>query len=221
MVYIIYKTTNKINNKIYIGKHKTENINDKYLGSGALLQKDINLFGIENFTKEILFIYATETEVNKKEKEIVNKSFCKRTDTYNLCLGGHGGFNYINTNNISKFKGKKHKKESLRQMIKTRIERGCLNPSEETRRKMKQNHWSKTNRSKFIQHMKKIAKEQIPSKETKKKISNALKGIKQEKIKCINCSKIGGVRAMKRYHLDKCKNNASVVSMVKPSASIN
>ena len=39
MHYTIYKTTNKINGKVYIGKHATESIDDEYLGSGKLVQR--------------------------------------------------------------------------------------------------------------------------------------------------------------------------------------
>lgn len=96
MFYIIYKITNIINNKIYIGKHKTHNINDSYMGSGKYLHHAIKKYGIENFNKEILFQFNNESDMNKKEKEIVTEEFCLRNDTYNICPGGNGGFTYIN-----------------------------------------------------------------------------------------------------------------------------
>lgn len=107
MYYVIYKTTNTINNKIYIGKHKTKNLHDGYMGSGRLLTRAIQKYGIENFKVEILYYCDSEEELNLKEKEIVTEEFCLRDDTYNLCSGGHGGFSYVNRNNIRGMLGKK------------------------------------------------------------------------------------------------------------------
>jgi hypothetical protein len=93
--YIIYKTTNNINNKIYIGKHQTNNLDDGYLGSGKYLKNAIKKYGKENFTREILHYCTSLEELNEKEAEIVNASFVLRDDTYNLALGGEGGNKYI------------------------------------------------------------------------------------------------------------------------------
>lgn len=96
MYYTIYKTTNLINGKFYIGKHKTKILEDNYLGSGKLLKRAIKKYGIENFKKEIILICSSEEEMNVKEKELVVLS----EDSYNLCSGGKGGFGYINKNNL-------------------------------------------------------------------------------------------------------------------------
>jgi hypothetical protein len=92
MHYTIYKITNIINNKYYIGKHQTKNLDDDYMGSGKILKLAIKKYGIENFKKEILHIFANEEEMNAKEKELVVIS----EESYNLCDGGPGGFSYIN-----------------------------------------------------------------------------------------------------------------------------
>lgn len=86
--YTVYQTTNLINNKIYIGRHITTNINDGYLGSGKLLCIDIKTYGKEFFKKEILYIFDNHQEMFDKEKELVNNDFRNREDTYNIALGG-------------------------------------------------------------------------------------------------------------------------------------
>ena len=68
------------------------------MGSGKLITRAIKKYGIENFTKEILHVLQTEAEMNAKEKELVTEELCQSTKTYNLCVGGHGGFSYINRN---------------------------------------------------------------------------------------------------------------------------
>ena len=97
MFYTIYKTTNLINGKYYIGKHKTQNLDDMYLGSGKILTRAIKKYGIDNFTKEYLFIFDNEEDMNAKEKELVSEEFIKEDTNYNLKVGGEGGWDYINT----------------------------------------------------------------------------------------------------------------------------
>lgn len=98
MFYTIYQVTNKINAKIYIGKHQTTDLEDGYMGSGKLLRRSQEKYGIDNFEKKILFVFDSEDEMNAKEKELVTEEFCSFDHTYNLCEGGKGGFGYINAN---------------------------------------------------------------------------------------------------------------------------
>lgn len=93
MFYTIYKITNVINGKFYIGKHKTKNLDDGYMGSGKILKRAISKYGIENFHKEILHICKDETHMNLLESILVVPDV---ETNYNLCDGGRGGFSYIN-----------------------------------------------------------------------------------------------------------------------------
>jgi hypothetical protein len=94
-LYIIYQVTNKINNKFYIGIHKTKDIDDSYMGSGKLIKHAINKYGVENFDKKILHIFTNKIEANKKERELVNESLLNNKMCYNLKEGGYGGFDHI------------------------------------------------------------------------------------------------------------------------------
>jgi len=95
-MYIVYKTTNKINNKYYIGIHKINNKYDGYLGSGKILIKAIKKYGKENFTKEILFKSKSKQKALNKEKELVNSNTINDKLCYNLKIGGEGGWDFIN-----------------------------------------------------------------------------------------------------------------------------
>jgi len=93
--YIIYKTTNIINNNYYIGMHQTPNKDDGYLGSGLLLKRAIKKHGRENFKKEILFELKNKQQMVDKEKELVTNKETNDPNCYNIKLGGEGGFDHI------------------------------------------------------------------------------------------------------------------------------
>lgn len=97
MNYIVYEVKNKVNGKTYIGKHQTDDIYDDYLGSGKYLKRAINKYGNDCFEKVILYVFDNKKEMDDKEAELVNEEYVKSKDTYNLKIGGDGGFDYINT----------------------------------------------------------------------------------------------------------------------------
>ncbi len=116
--YIVYQTINIVNNKIYVGIHKTKDPSkfDGYIGNGVNInypstymnpkypfQKAVKKYGTSNFKRSILFIFDNELEASNKEKEIVNKQFIQRSDTYNIALGGLHQWVTLSYNKIYQF----------------------------------------------------------------------------------------------------------------------
>lgn len=127
--YIVYETTNLINNKIYIGVHKTINpdVWDYYLGCGVIatqpytyqhaktaFQHAVKKYGPKAFVRKTLAVFDTDIEAFALEEELVNEKFLERSDVYNMILGGQRGlfntleikvYNYdLNGNYVSEFR---------------------------------------------------------------------------------------------------------------------
>lgn len=109
----IYKTTNLINNKIYVGKCQTKK--KDYLGSGVVLNRAIKKYGKENFINEII-----EDNINDKktlnEREIYWIELYHARDKdigYNISKGGDG---YSGSGVDNPMFGKHHTEEEKRRL---------------------------------------------------------------------------------------------------------
>lgn len=90
----VYEIINNINGKRYIGKRSCncEIEDDKYMGSGVLIKKAIDKYGIENFSKKIIKTFDTEEESFEFERKLISElNACERQDFYNIHEGGNGG----------------------------------------------------------------------------------------------------------------------------------
>jgi len=90
--HFIYKTTNLINSKYYIGMHSTDNLDDGYIGSGTRLWRSIEYYGKENFKVEILEFLPDRLSLKEREHELVNKEKLIDNMCMNLKVGGNGGW---------------------------------------------------------------------------------------------------------------------------------
>lgn len=221
MYFIIYKTTNLLNNKIYVGMHKTNNLNDGYYGSGKALKRAIKKYGIENFRVDIIEMCSTEQEMIDKEQEIVTESFCARPDTYNLMPGG--SFGSRERNGLT-FANRKHSEDTKRKISESAKGKVI---SDASRKRMSSNNFARKDPEKQRQHAiecgrKSAAKRKlVPNDEINKKVSETLielnrvrkekgidhhnKGLIRQKILCPYCNREGASNVMKRFHFDNCK----------------
>ena len=91
--HFIYKTTNILNNKFYIGMHSTTNLKDGYVGSGTHLRHAIRKYGVANFKFEIIEWCDNRENLIQREKEIITEEYINDANCYNMKPGGSGGFN--------------------------------------------------------------------------------------------------------------------------------
>jgi len=175
---IIYRTTNLINQKFYVGKDTHNNPN--YYGSGKRLKLAIKKYGIENFKKEVLEVCDTLELLNEREKFWI-KELNAISEGYNISSGGDGGDTISNNprrdeiskkiseSNKGKFVGKTNSKETREKIsnaIKGRFA-GDKNPN-----------YGKNHTDEAKDKIRKKALGRVVSDETRKKISIKNKGKK-------------------------------------------
>ena len=89
--HFIYKTTNRLNEKFYVGMHSTNNLEDGYLGGGKRLWYSIQKYGLENHECEILEFLPSREDLKRREAEIINEELLANPLCMNLKFGGEGG----------------------------------------------------------------------------------------------------------------------------------
>lgn len=191
--FYLYQITNLVNGKIYIGVHQTSSMEDGYMGSGKVILKAYEKYGIDNFTKVVLETFDNSESMFAREKEVVTDEFLLREDTYNLRRGGFGGFDYINKSGMPKMLGKKHSQETKDRLSEVLIERRTNGTApkmtEEVRKNISEAKLGTTYKSRPTK-----------SAEHKEKLRAANVGKQHNLITCPQCGKQGGERAIKRWH---------------------
>lgn len=87
----IYLTTNKINNKKYIGQHKATKFNPNYKGSGRWLRNAIHKYGKANFDTVLLEECADKLSLDSREKYYISLyNAVVDNNYYNIAVGGSG-----------------------------------------------------------------------------------------------------------------------------------
>lgn len=141
-MYYIYRITNKVNGKTYVGQHKYKKLNDSYMGSGKLIKRAQKKYGIENFEKEILYSRIQyKTTADDMERFAIAKERAIGKAEYNIANGGQGGnlgeeVNKKLRGKNNGFYGKKHSEETKRKLSEAHKGKRLGPHSEETRRKI-------------------------------------------------------------------------------------
>lgn len=142
MQYYIYKITNKLNGKAYVGQHKVRPGERflRYMGKGIAIRAAIGKYGRENFTKEILEEIDDDEKhefTSERERHWIAVLNTMQPNGYNLSPGGEGGCT----------------REAAAKGVATRKARGYNRHSEETRRKMSDAAKGRSFSEKHKQHL--------------------------------------------------------------------
>ena len=101
----IYKTTDLRNNKIYVGQHKTKTFDNKYFGSGIVIQQLLQKYGTSIFKQSI------------KQREAARKanSYKRNAETRaKMSEAARGNNNAKGHKRVCPMKGKHHTEETKR-----------------------------------------------------------------------------------------------------------
>lgn len=217
--HIVYRTTNLVNGKFYIGKHTLSDRSKYYLGSGYALRAAIQKYGRENFIRETLYEFDNLDDCFAKEQEIVNEQLMMNPMCYNITSGGIGGRIQSESTKLliadataSHWKNDPARRIRISQASKQRIADGNAGVATWTDESKKTIAEKSSNRWKDLDYRKKVGNA----------ISHSLTGRKLSEQHCENnrisqnqtqfcehCLKEHKIASYGRWHGDKCKDKKS------------
>lgn len=90
-MWCIYRITNIVNGKTYIGQHMYKDLDDGYMGSGKILRLAIKKYGLHNFSKDILISdIRTRKDADEAEIKMIALERSNGHSEYNIVDGGQG-----------------------------------------------------------------------------------------------------------------------------------
>lgn len=202
----IYLTINTVNDKKYIGQHRSDKYDKGYLGSGILINKAIRKYGRRSFEVEIIESCDSNEDLGLAEIfHIWQNKAVESDEFYNLSHGGNGCC--------------KQTEEVKRKISNAN---SGLKRSDEMKEKVSKANAGNTHTEKTKEIIRQKRKNQIITKESRIKASKKMKGRKHSeeakaKMKlaaknrvyqmktCPHCNKTGVSYIMTRCHFDNCK----------------
>lgn len=231
--YLIYKTTNLINGKIYVGQHRTNKLEDGYIGCGIYYQKDasasilfhraVQKYGYENFQREIIEYCKSEEQLNEREMFWIRELESQNcTIGYNISSGG-------DKIEIHRIEYTDQQREAKRNYYLLRPIRVCIYCKHQSRSlNMNKFHFDNCRENpNYIPRLDTRELQTCPHCGYQSRNNGSIKKnhfdhckqnisyIKQLEFKhsqkiCPHCGLQGGSGNMKRYHFDNCKYKQKV-----------
>ena len=157
----VYLVTNSLDGKIYVGQHKAEKFESRYLGSGIHIRNAVKKYGKDKFAVKLIDTAESKEELDEKEIYWIRELDSRNPDVgYNLAKGGAG-----------------HQMSGTTRQRMAEAHRGRKNPkSPETIKKLSEALKGHAVSAEARRHMSESQQGKKMSEEQKRKISNALKG---------------------------------------------
>jgi len=172
----IYKTTNLINGKQYIGLHRAKEFDTSYKGSGTILKKAIEKYGWNNFRCEILETCDSNEELNAREEYWIEHYHAVESELfYNIARGGNNAEKTPEYRESLKRGWTSERRAKQSALFKTEFN---PNRSPEARRKMSEHNSSKRPEIRKRLSEKAKGRPNPHTKEWNKRIGDALRGRK-------------------------------------------